>query len=131
MKTTIMMNQLIVSSELSMEELKKIKRFRPEELELVDPETKAVLYTIDGGTPNYGAIGKHGIYFDSVTNDGKAAVKIDLPEFETIEEKKQYAAEKYGVYLVDLEILEERLIPVVSAIDEGIESIVNDITVAI
>lgn len=128
MKTTLVMNEVVVSSELSTDDLIKIARFRPEELVKRDPETKDPIFRI--GVVENGRITPYGIAFDEETNDGKAAVRMEV-RGETTEDKKRFIAESFGGPLKELKEMEERLVGVAGLIEAELAEIESDITVTV
>ena len=129
MKTTIVMNECVISSELTMEELKKIEKFQPEKLEVIDPETKAVKFKV--ATGDRGSVGTYGITFNCETAEGKkAAVKIPVCG-ETVDEKKAYIAENYGAALAQVKAMEDGLKTTFKAIEDELKAIAEGITVTI
>lgn len=129
MKTTIVMNECVISSELTMEELKKIEKFQPEKLEVIDPETKAVKFKV--ATGDRGSVGTYGITFNCETAEGKkAAVKIPVCG-ETVDEKKAYIAENYGAALAQVKAMENGLKTTFKAIEDELKTIAEGITVTI
>lgn len=128
MKTTLVMNEVVVSSELSTDDLIKIARFRPEELVKRDPETKDPIFRI--GVGKSGSIAPYGITFAEETNDGKAAVRMEV-RGETTEDKKRFVAENLGGPLKELKEMEERLVGVAGLIEAELAEIESDITVTV
>ena len=131
LKTTIVMNEVIISSGYTPEEIMKIKRFSPETLVVKDDDGNEVFtYSYDVDAHSERPISKFGVTFSTVTNDGKAAGVMQLPEFlETIEEKKQWIAENLGAGLQYASQMEVGFDTKLEEINASINAIVEDIEV--
>ena len=129
MKTTIVMNECVISSELTMEQLKKVEKFQPKKLEVIDPETKGIMFKV--ATGERGSVGVYGITFNAETAEGKkAAVKIPVCG-ESVAEKKAYIAENYGAALALLKAMEEGLATACKEIEDELKEIAEGISVTI
>lgn len=127
-KITIAGNSYVVTSEISMEELELVKKFRPSALELVDPETKEALFKVGIGASS---LSDYGISFGGVSNDAGRLAAATLPIPADVENAREYVLDKAGLAIASLNKIEEHIIEALgevqserSAIAENIEVIV-------
>lgn len=88
MKTIkIVNNSATIVSDLALKDIERLRRFRPEALQLKNKEDE-VFFSI---TTNYDAdINAYGIEFSAATEAGNAAITMLTPVFETTEERDEY-----------------------------------------
>lgn len=133
LKTKIVMNEAIVSSNYTPEDFAKLRKFAPEALSVLDKDGDEVFsYAYQEGAVDKWPVSKYGIMFNAVDNSGKAAVVVQLPQNlgdETA--KKQWVAENLGAALQFGSQLEEGFSAKIEEIDNAIDTIVNDIEIAI
>ena len=129
MKTSIVLNELVVSSSLTPEEIKKIEKFDPEVLVERD----------DNGDPEFayrtgkdGHLTRFGVMFDTVDNDGKAAVKVPIKCDGTKAEKKEWVANEYGAALKRAKHMEDTYFAdTIAAIDRNIQAVMDNLEVIV
>lgn len=141
-------NMMQVSSKYSVEELKKVERYAPEALTLFDDAGRgyfSLCLDIDGMavqcdtyededikfeacacTPS-GDITDKAIIFDSVSNDGRASVMIQLPSISG--DVKLFIADEYGKVLKNLEQVEKNVEVALGRAEATETSIVSSIEV--
>lgn len=128
-KITISGNALVVKSSLKLADLKDVKKFRPEALNLMGGEDgKELLFSIffeDG----CGCLGSRGACFSDTTDaDGCATITMIVPDFGA--NKKTFVSENFGGAIVKLNSLEESIPAVLEEIKAQKESVESSITVA-
>ena len=130
MKTSIIGDAFVITSDFTLDQLKKVSKFRPDALKLKGGEDgKQTLYTVitgdkPGGFNNVGAI------FGSKAHDGsdKATITMDVNCIPG-EDKLSGLAEEYGRGLTYLKKIEENLQTVIDEIDADLAAIKASITV--
>ncbi len=130
MKTSISGDALVITSDFTLDQLKKVSKFRPDALKLKGGEDgKQTLYTViacdkPGGFNNVGAI------FGSKAHDGsgKATITMDVNCVPGEDKRKAVAAE-FGRGLSYLKQIEENLQTVIEEIDAEQTAIEESITV--
>ena len=125
MKAKIVVNELIVESKFSLDEIKKVARFRPNTLIYGDPEKRE--FEILVGTSPW--IGVNCISFAEESNSNKAVVRTALPK--NIENKADYVAKEFALPLARLEEIEDKMADVFDSIDCLIEGTKSRISVEI
>ena len=124
MKTKLFMNEVVIVSEFTADDIERVKRFNPEDLELRDENgdtTFAVAY--DGCV---GGVSNVCVILNETTVDGKAAVRVPV-QGEDIDAQKKSFAEKYGRVLSKLEAVEVQMTFALANIEEEIDAAVNAI----
>lgn len=141
-------NMMQVSSKYTAEELKKVERYAPEALTLFDDAGRgyfSLCLDIDGVatqcdtyedenvrfeacvcTPS-GDITDKAIIFDSISNDGKASVMVQLPVVDG--DLKIFIADSYGKILNNLEQVEKNVAAALDYADTTERTIVDSIEV--
>lgn len=125
MKTTIVLDKVVLTSAFTMEELKKVEKFNPEELRIVDKDGEPVFVL---GVGDKGEVSKYGVTYNKVANDGKAAVEL-LIKGETPEEKKTYVAEELGRIIASIKVVEDGIETCLAVIAAQIEDIKETVEV--
>lgn len=129
LKTTIVMDEVIISSNYTPEDICRIEKFAPEALVIKDNDGNEVFSYEYGGTCIV-PVSKFGITFSTVNNDGKACAKVKLPSnLETTEDKKKWIGEELGAGLRAASVIEGRFARVLNEINSSIEDIISEITV--
>jgi len=133
-KISITGSAAVITSALKLEDLKLIKKYRPEALTLMGgKDNDEELYTIDvleNEAP--GAINRFGATFGTATRDeNKLAVITAMINLEGVENSKisDYVADLYGGAIMNINKLEATLPAVVEAIGKEREAIKSNITV--
>ncbi|MEY8367011.1 hypothetical protein AALA22_15375 [Anaerovoracaceae bacterium 41-7] len=129
MKATIVMNELILSSEFTEEEILNVNNFFPDALAIFNESTKEEEFRIGVVTSmgQGGSIGKYGIFFNERTTDGKAAIKVPVVG-ETLEQKKDYATFKYGMTMSNLRKVEQNMVSALEYVNDELNTIKSSIT---
>lgn len=106
----------VVTSAVSLEDLKRVEKFAPEALKIVDEEGETV-FKVCTRENSSGSINKYGVVFGSVVNhEGKATVTVVIdPE---IEDKREAVKDMMGAAILDLNTIEKELPEVLKDIAE-------------
>ena len=122
---------VVITSELTNEQIAKAKKFFPEALTLKqkDEEGKShLIFAVDNGEE--GVITSRGIVFPatSATKDEKASVTVNIPKM-TKSKRTEYIKENYGKALMRLQALENNYKALAEAFDKEYASLDKNIVV--
>lgn len=127
-KIAIAGNAIVVTSELKLSDLRTVKKYRPEALELKGGRfgIDTVFAISTEGTPG---INEFGATFRDESRDGsgKACITLDLPE--NSGDPKAFVADKYGSALINIGKLEETLPDVIEDVCRQRESVLEQIAI--
>lgn len=131
-KITVAGQAVVVTSEMKLEDLKTIKKYRPEALTLFQEDEnggKDPIFGIGVGK-GCGDINKYGAEFGSASRDDakKAQITMCLPE--GVENVKEYISDTLGAALLKLNRLEATLPTVIEEIEAEKQQIAANITIA-
>lgn len=126
MKTSIVLDKLIIKSEVKFEDYEKAAEFDPELLSIKDENGDVLFKTIF--RPGLGSFGKYGINFGSVDDDGYPIAVIKL-RGETRDEKLDEAAKMIMAGEKHLKAVEATIRAAVPEVEEKLEKIKEKITV--
>lgn len=121
-------NSVSVISEIKLEDIKTVAKYRPEALNLYEGEgkDKTLAFVVRAGnTPSMGA---YGVAFTSETSEGNAVV-TEIFAGQSATTIKDAVAEKYGVGILNLRKLELTLPAVLEEIKSQREEIKSAIEV--
>lgn len=128
-KITIAGDAVVVTSSMTLEDLKLIKKYRPKALNLMGGENnKDVLYSILVGEGN-GSVNETGAYFGRTTNDEAKLACITMASAPTPGDIKEFVADTIGGYVMLLTKLEDTLPTVVEEIKAEKERVLGNIQV--
>ena len=125
--TKIMLNKAVITSGFTLEQIKLVEKYQPEELRVYKTETSELLFKM--ATGNIGALSTYGIVFNTSNSEGKAALMIDV-EGETAEEKKAYIVDHYGVSIDNANMIERHLQDIIDSITAKKEAVAASITIS-
>lgn len=132
-KITIVGEAVVVTSEIKMEDLKKVAKYRPEALIVYrDDEKKEPIFRVGVARgASAGCISKLGAEFGSVAHDGsgKATITLTLANVNDDSDIKEIVAEQVGVGILHLNKVEEMLPGVIAEIDAEHDNIISNISV--
>jgi len=122
---------VVVKSEVSLDELKEIKKYRPDALTLYKGEgsEKEPDFMI-GFSAGAGTVGKYGVEFGSASHDDDKLATVTMVIPEEVEDVKKYVSDAIGAAVLKLNRLEASLPEVVSEIEKEREEIDGIITIA-
>jgi len=120
MKIKTIGNSLVVTTEVTMEDLKKLQAGKSEALALtkeVDGKKQEYFRVAAGKT---GSLNTFGATFSADTNTApkKAMLTVDISGKGTDEDVKKYVAEKFGAAILNLRKVEEQFQPALTQIAE-------------
>ena len=125
---TVAGQAVVITSSMTLDDIKTIGKYRPEKLQLKDAENKEVTFVISV-SKGRGSINKYGAEFDSTTynRDGKAVITLDMPVVNgSVEES---VAEYVGAAILNLNKLEAQLPAVINEITTEKAAIMANISV--
>ena len=129
-KLTVAGQAVVVTSSIKLEDLRTIKKYRPDALTLYEGTgaEKEPVFAIGIGNGN-GGINAYGVEFANETRDAekKASLTVLIPE--EISDAKKYVSDKYGAAILKLNRLEETLSGALHEIAEEKAMIEENITV--
>jgi hypothetical protein len=102
-------DSFVVTSRLKVEDIQKLKTFKPESLKLIDEETKDELYAVNYKAGSEGSFSKYGASFNSQNEAGNATLTVAIPAGKNNAEKVDYVKNTYGQSLLKLKELEDQL----------------------
>lgn len=122
-KVTIVGDVVQLKSDLTKEEITRVKAFAPEALKLFD-EDKNEVFAIDIGNASYS---KYGICFCSEDVDGKVFMTMDNPvlDHSDAEKEREEVVKYFAPVLHKLNVLEENIISAKETLEE-MEASVNE-----
>lgn len=114
----------VLVSDVALEDWKKVEKYEPDALRIVDEEGDTVFRVMTGGTA--GSADNNGVCFGEYTNSGKATVTT---LFDTdVDDKVSAVKDTMGNALLDLNEIEEGIPAVLEAIaakEAKIEELIN------
>jgi len=127
-KVTIAGNSFVVTSEISMEDLLAVKKYRPAALAITDPETKETLFKVGIG---YSSVSDYGISFGGVSNDEDRLALATLPIPADVEDAKEYVLDKAGLAIANLNKVEAGIAEALKEIRAEREAVAESIDVIV
>jgi len=116
---------------LDVDTYKKVAKFAPEALKLVNPETKEVEFGMSYTKENCGNISDYGVSFDTKTRGQKLAVALGrtgLVDMSVEDVKTKLAEENYKV-LINLGKVETQVTAALADVDATVAIVEDSITV--
>ena len=120
---------LVITSSATPEQLKTMKKYRPQALKLFDGEgsAKKEIFMVSIG-PGAGFISKDGAVFSERTNkNGKATITMDIPE--DVTDVKEWAADMLGVSILNLRKTEKQFAAMLADVQKEKEAVAAAIVV--
>ena len=129
-KVTITGNAAVITSEVKLEDLKTVAKYRPDSLILKGGE--------DGKTPIFaiatskgaGNITEFGAAFGGVSRDDKGLATITMMLDESVTDAKAWIADHFGGALVNIGKIEKQLPGVITEINTEKAAVMESITLA-
>lgn len=99
---------LAIVSEVNLDDLKNIVKYRPNALKLMSEDGKECIYAITVGAGK-GSINKFGATFSDITHntEGKATITMDIPD--DVNDATEYIMDRVGVAIVHINAIEARV----------------------
>ena len=120
---------MVIASSATPEQLKTMKKYRPQALKLYEGEgsAKKEVFMVSIG-PGTGFISKDGAIFSERTNkDGKATITMDIPE--DVTDVKEWAADALGVSILNLRKTEKQFATMLADVQKEKEAVAAAIVV--
>ena len=128
-KITVVGDAAVVTSSITLANLKKIEKYRPKALTLFGGEDgKEPVFKI--GTGSKGSINEYGATFSGETHDDKKLATITIPLTGVTGDVKEYVAESTGTAIININKIERSLGAALEEIDAEKAEVLNNITVA-
>lgn len=108
-------SSIVLKSDATLEDIKKLAKYRPAALELRDEKDKLIYKVAVGG--GNGEVTEKALYFSPKTHDadGLATITLQIPD--AVCNVKEYAADLLGGSYVHLVALEEQIAAAVTEVD--------------
>lgn len=127
-KVTIAGDAVVITSALKLEDIRLVKKYRPEALILKDEDDEPIFGI--GITNGPGCINNVGVSFGRETrNDEKLAV-VTMAIAEEVDDIEEYVVDAIGRAIINLNKLEAKLPEVIEAIAAEKAEILDSVTVA-
>jgi len=127
-KVTIAGDAVVITSELKLEDIQTISKYRPKALTLMGGENnKEPIFVL--GTSADGSINKYGASFSGVARDGSGKATITMMMRGNTAEIKEAVADKFGAALISLGKLEAAMPAVLEEIAAERATIMANISV--
>ena len=127
-KVTIAGNAFVITSSVSMADLKMVKQYRSSALVLVDEESKEPYFKVGVGS---NSLSDHGICFGGVSNDDAKMATATLSIPADTEDVKTYVVDKTVMAMANLRKVEATVAGVLEEIKTERDAIVESITVSV
>lgn len=123
---------VVVTSSLTLDEIKEVKKYRPEALVLYKGEgpEKEPDFKVGFSKCSGGSVGTYGVEFGSESHDDDKLATLTMIIPEDVEDIKGYVSDAIGAAVLKLNKLEESLPEVLKEIKEEREKIDEIITIA-
>lgn len=130
-KTTVVGKAVVVTSAMKLEDLKMIKKYRPDALVLMGGENNDIpqfsILVADKGS----CIGDNGVLFSDASRDDEALAQLTMVMNDAVEgDVKEYIADEIGGALGKLEKLEATLPAVLAEIKAERDAVLASISIA-
>jgi len=119
-------NTIILTSTVTLEQIKRIEKHRSEALEIRNAKDE-IVFRVGTGSNSFNA---HGASFNAATLDNRELAFISLQIPTGVTDAKRYFAETFGQPHLQLKTVESRLAGVLTAVESEITEIMNDVTMA-
>ena len=127
-RITVAGNSFVIVSSIKMDDLKLVKKHRPNTLKLAHKEAKEDYFAIGIGGNN---VNKFGVSFGGVTNTDEKLAYMSMPIPDGVLSAEAYVAEKVGVAIIHLNQVEANIRDVLPEIHKELETIQESIQVVI
>jgi hypothetical protein len=118
----------VLTSAVTVKDIKTLSKFKPNALKLIDPETKDELYAIGMGST--ASLSKFGATFTGEDARGCATATIALPIGIENEKKKEYTKDSFGYALLSLQKVEAQIVEVMATTRAEFENMDDAIELA-
>ena len=129
-RITIAGDAVVVTSALTLEDVKTVEKYRPKELVLKGGEDgKEPIFAI-GTTTGSGSINEYGASFGTETRDEAKLACITLFLDGATSDVKEWVADHLGAAIINLNRMEEKLPAVLAEIADEKAEVMRNITIA-
>lgn len=130
-KITIAGDAVVITSSMKLEDLAKIKKYRPDALVLKGGEDgKEPIFCVSVSEGGSGSINKYGVEFTSETHDDAKLASVTMVGEGITGDIREVVADNFGLPVLNLNKIEATLPAVLAEIDAEKASIMANITVA-
>ena len=119
-------NTIILTSTVTLEQLRRIEKHRPEVLEIRNAKEE-IIFRVGTGS---NALNNHGASFNAATLDDRELAYITLPIPSGVADARKYFAETFGQPHLHLKSIEQKLPDVLADVESKINEIMKDVTMA-
>ena len=127
-KITIAGQAVVITSELKLEDIKKVKKYRPDALILRGGEDgKEPIFALGIGDSS---INKFGVSFCQETRDDEKHAVLTMTTTYDGDDIKEFVADELGSSIINLEKLESKLPEIIEEINAERDSVKASISVA-
>ena len=123
-KIYIVGTSVTITSDLMLEDLKRLEKFNPDALKLVDPETKEEIFRV--GAKSSG-ISNHGIAFNETDAAGRATMTQLIPG--PASKRSEHVVESFGKSLMNFDKVEAQIVEALSTLSQEQSRLAAAITV--
>jgi hypothetical protein len=126
-KITVIGQVCVVTSEFTLEAIKRVHKYRPEALRLYDDSKKNCIFEVGISNNPNGCLNEFGAEFGGHTHDeaAKATITMQLGNYEG--DVKEYVADRLGKGIANLNAIESKLSTVVGEVDAEHQAMLNGI----
>lgn len=129
-KIVVAGDAVVITSELKLEDIKTVKKYRPDALTLCGGEDgKEPIFTMDVASGS-GSINKYGVVFGSETRDEHKLAQLTMVMPGVEKDVEEHVADKIGGAVMNLNKLEAIFPEVIAEINAEKAAIMDCITVA-
>lgn len=131
-KITIAGDAMVITSSQTLEAIKTLEKYRPKALclyETGENGKKEEVFKVCA-TAGEGSINQYGASFGSVSHDDEKLATITLPIPRGTQDAVEYAAEKVGVAIINLNKVEEQFAEALADVETEKAAVRENITVA-
>jgi len=119
-------NTIIFTSTVTLEQIRRIEKHRPEALEIRNANDE-IIFRVGTGS---NALNNHGASFNAATLDDRGLAYISLQIPSGVTDAKRYFAETFGQPHLHLKAIEQKMPDVLTEVESEINEIMNDVTMA-
>ena len=129
-KIVVTGDAIVVTSAFTLEELLTIKKYRPNALQLMGGEdNKQPIFAINAVKGGNGGINQYGVTYTGETHDEKKLATLTIFDGNITGDAKEYAAEKIGAAVINLDKLEGTLKGVLEEIKTEKNTVLEHISI--
>lgn len=108
---------IVLKSSLTLDTLKKLKKYDPSALKIVDDKER-LQFKVDIAAEGNGSVCEKAIFFAPVTHDAEKLATVTLQIPDSVSNAAEYTADLLGAAFTQLEILESTMAAASVVVDE-------------